>query len=509
MRTPRARAVAWAAVALVAVGVSTLATACSGEPPAGPSDTGATARKAWEGFFRPRTDRVPSDLATNPGTPWGDWVGSRACQPCHEALHAKWRASFHSRTLYDAVPATVFGDFSDGAGRTGDEFAFTLAATRVGDGFVARVGRATTSTMAPDTYGAGLPPTPTGNFPVLYAFGNRRNQPYVTRAADGRHWVLPFMWDDATRTWEYCGWRPYVTNCANCHVTGIRSTSTPGRPEDVIGSTSPQQWNVAPRDEGWAEGAVGCETCHGAGRPHVEAVTRMGVEAYRAHLAAGGAPTIYDPRKDTRERRLQQCDACHSFMSESPITFTPSPTGYGRDPHQWRIRPGGARALLKDQGQFYADGTDKSPCTVGWALRDSKMGRKGVECRDCHDVHGNAHWAELKLPVEDNATCLVCHRADPGGGFADDAAVLRHTRHAAGSPGSICAECHMPRIKRFSDGIHVMSAHLPGHEFSVPTGRESEGGGPPSACNVCHTDRDGAWTRAVLEAWKAGTKPPR
>lgn len=64
-----------------------------------------------------------------------------------------------------------------------------------------RIGANVGSSQKPDTYGAGLPPNPTGTFPVMYAFGNRRNQPYVTKAADGRHWVLPFMWDDATATW--------------------------------------------------------------------------------------------------------------------------------------------------------------------------------------------------------------------------------------------------------------------------------------------------------------------
>ena len=37
--------------------------------------------------------------------------------------------------------------------------------------------------------------------------------------------------------------------------------------------------------------------------------------------------------------------------------------------------------------------------------------------------------------------------------------------------------------------------------MSIPTGYESERGGPPSSCNICHTDRDALWTRKTLEAW--------
>ena len=150
-----------------------------------------------------------------------------------------------------------------------------------------------------------------------------------------------------------------------------------------------------------------------------------------------------------------------------------------------------------------------SPCTVGRVFRESKMGRKGVECRDCHDSHGNSDWAELVLPTSDNRLCLKCHEADPSGSYKDAASVARHTRHAAGSPGSLCVECHMPRDKRFSNGIHVMSAQIHSHAMTVPTGYEGERGGPEPSCNTCHTDRDAAWTRAVLSAWKAGTPPPR
>jgi predicted CXXCH cytochrome family protein len=511
----RRRALLAAACLAAAIGVTTAAVACGreGAPPAGPS-TGVVAQRTWEGFYRPPADRIPHALATNPGTPWGDYLGSTACKACHAAEHAGWRDSFHSRTLYDVVPATVFGDFSGKRALVGTAFAFDVRPVTEGGRFYLRITRNQLATTKPDTYGSGLPPDPVGTYEVLYAFGNRRHQPYVTKAKDGRHWVLPVVWDDVQGTFEYCGWRPYVTSCANCHVTGIKTTDRPGAERDVVRNTMPTRWNVAAQDEGWAEGAVGCETCHGPGRGHVAAVASRGPEGYRAYLAAGGAPTIYNPKRDTRERRLQQCDQCHSFLSESPVTWRPGPDGFARDPHQWRIRAGagdggGATALLGDTGQFFGDGHDMSPCTIGWALRDSAMGKKGVECRDCHDVHGNADWAELVRPLAKNALCLGCHATDAGGRFADGAAVARHARHAADGPGALCSECHMPRIKRFSDGIHVMSAQLPGHEFSVPTGHESDGGGPPCACNLCHTDRDAAWTREVLAAWKRGTPPPR
>lgn len=508
---PPVRAVA--AVLLVAAAAAAFL-ATRDDAPATPG-TGEVALATWKAFYRAPTNRIPHELATNPGTPWGDYVGSRACEACHAKAYAAWRDSFHSRTLYDVHPRTVFGDFSGNVVFDDPKFAFTVRPYASDGRFVLRIARrrgpppAGTSAYADDTYGAGLPDVPEGDFPIAYAFGNRRHQPYVTQTPDGRHWVLPVVWDDVLHAWSWGGWRPYVDSCASCHVTGVKVSDRPLGPARLradgtvveplaIGSTVPPKFSLPPPQEGWAEGAVGCEVCHGPGRAHVETTRAMGDEAYRAYLAAGGAPTIYDPAKDTPERRMQQCDSCHNFFSESSITFVPTPTGYPHAPLQAPISP--ADPLAKRQ--FYANGADMSPCTVGRVLRASRMGAKGVECRDCHDVHGNADWAELTSPSADNSLCLRCHAANPSGEFADAAAVARHARHRADGPGVLCVECHMPRDMRFSDGIHVMSTKIHSHAMSIPTGREDEGGGPTPACNLCHTDRDSAWTRRTLEGWK-------
>jgi|GEM_PF-1599624 len=505
------------AVLVAAVAGGFLATGCGEKagpgpgpggpaPAAPPSDTGETARRAAAAFFRPGKDRIPHELATNPGEPWGDYVGSKACAPCHREDYENWRDSYHSRTLYDVHERTVIGDFSGATAFKDPVFKWEVQPRRVDGTFVMDITESPTGTVT-DTYGSGTPERATGRFTVLYAFGNRRHQPYIARDEAGRHWVLPVYWNDVVHSWQWDGWRPYVSTCAHCHVSGIETVSAklPGSLPAVL--TEPQRWTPPPDKERWAEGAVGCEVCHGPGKAHIEAVQSMGDAAYRAHLAAGGAPTIYDPGKDTPERRMQLCDMCHNFHSESQVTFVPSPTGFTRQPIRRPSQPTGNPRT--DAGRFHPDGTHMSPCTVGRVFRESKMGRKGVECRDCHDSHGNADWAELVLPTSDNRLCLKCHEADPSGFYKDAESVLRHTRHAAGSPGSLCVECHMPRDKRFSNGIHVMSAQIHSHAMTVPTGYESERGGPEPSCNTCHTDRDAAWTRAVLSAWKAGTPPPK
>jgi predicted CXXCH cytochrome family protein len=466
--------------------------------------TAAVARARAEGFYRPPDDRIPSRLATNPGTPWGDYVGSARCLPCHAEEHAGWRSSFHAKTLYDAVPETVFGDFGGDSVARDPLYPFTARAFRVGDRMYMEVHRNAgwrpprPSGRGEDTYGAGVPAEPSGTWEIVYAFGNRRHQPYVAKDRAGRHWVLPFFWNDVTRTWRYSGWRPYASACANCHVTGIKSLAEPQPGSLPIPMTVPQRFTPPPAEEGWAEGAVSCEICHGPGRRHAETAEQMGVAGYRAWRADPKNPkTIFCPSDLTPEGRMKQCDSCHNFMAESPVTYVPGPDGYD---HEMLFRP--IRPDMEDDGhQFYPDGTDRSPCTVGRVFRGSKMGRTGrIECRTCHDSHGNSDWADLRASITDNALCVGCHEgthADLG----DPARLTAHTRHPADGPGSRCVECHMRRDKQFTNGIEVMSDQLFSHDFGSPTGHEPPGSPGPS-CIVCHADKDTAWVRETLEAWR-------
>jgi predicted CXXCH cytochrome family protein len=487
--------------ALAAVAAGALLFAC-GETPA-PS-TGDVARRTWESFYRPSKERIPSALATNPGTPWGDYVGSVACKACHAKEHADWRESFHSRTLYDVDARTVFGDFTGKTTFRDARFAYTVTPLLLAGTWWMRVEANAESKETPDTYGGGIPRTPVGEFRVLYAFGNRRHQAYVVKDAEGRHWVPPVYWNDVSKAWTWDGWRPYVRSCAPCHVTGIKSLASEAPGSMPLDHTRPQRWTPPPASEGWAEGAVGCETCHGPGRAHVAAVKAAGEAGYRAKRAAGAEPTIYCPSRDTKEARASQCASCHDFFHEAAVTWVPGPKGYDHEMLAAPIGPASRGPI--DPKQFYGDGTDMSPCTIGRVFGESRMGRKGVECADCHVPHGNATFGSLKAPLAGNALCLSCH--EHADAYGTKEALERHTRHAAGSPGSSCVECHMPRDKHFTNGVEVMEQGLHSHAFTVPRG-DPKPGAPPSSCLVCHRDRDALWVRRTLEAWSLSSPPPK
>jgi predicted CXXCH cytochrome family protein len=512
-------------ILLLAVFVSVLAGALAlgacGERRRGLSpDASDTAARAWKvaaSFFRPDPEMIPSELATNPGSPHGEYLGSLSCKECHEEEYRKWRGSFHSRTLYHAVDGTVFGDFKTGKVYDDGSTPFLVRPYETVDAATGRKRYWMEIQVRPfsqggprnvheaDTYGAGQLPDLTEHpvAEVIHAFGNRRHQPYVGRWPDGQFWVLPIYWDGAMGEWRYDGFRAYVISCAHCHTTGIKHSRERLDPRQRrLQMTSQDElpyYEVIGEDEAWADGSVGCEVCHGPGGPHVRSVNSLGSEVYARRIADGTLrPTIYDGKRGSLERRTDLCGQCHNFMTESTVSWVPSPEGFLRAPRRDPIRLESSNLGVS----FYADGSHMSPCTVVEVYRGSKMYAQGIGCSACHDPHGTDHWADLVKPASDNTLCTDCHDT-----LAAPEAQARHSRHAIGSPGNLCIECHMPRHMRFTNGVAVMSERLHSHAFSIPTGKQRPGG-PPSACNICHDDRSHEWTRDTLAKWAREAEGP-
>jgi predicted CXXCH cytochrome family protein len=117
----------------------------------------------------------------------------------------------------------------------------------------------------------------------------------------------------------------------------------------------------------------------------------------------------------------------------------------------------------------------------------------GVTCFTCHDSHGTEHDALLRKPA--NELCLDCHApGSPNGPHAPT--IAQHTHHQAGSAGSSCIACHMPKIAQTLGDVNVRS-----HTFRFVTPASSEALKIPNACNGCHTDKTTAWAADALKTW--------
>ena len=120
---------------------------------------------------------------------------------------------------------------------------------------------------------------------IAYAVGSgRRLQQYLIEVEPNRYRVLPFAWNVETGTWEVVtlandNWN---TQCTSCHVTGYDA-----------------------RGLDWVDDGIQCESCHGAGDNHVEAVDDADWEIDEAEAVQIREALVAYPD-------VQACESCHN-----------------------------------------------------------------------------------------------------------------------------------------------------------------------------------------------------
>ncbi|HNH36126.1 MAG TPA: multiheme c-type cytochrome [Rhodocyclaceae bacterium] len=400
---------------------------------------------------------APPGRATDPA-----YVDDARCARCHPGAARAWKGSHHARSMQKASPATVLGGFDGTELREGNE---TVRLHRDGKRFYAQ---------ARDREGR------LRNHRILYTFGVEPLQQYLVAAPGGRLQALTAAWDTRARRWfslDDAGARPgdafhwtgryrnWNLMCAECHSTGVRKGYEP----DADGYRTT-----------WAALNVGCQACHGPGRPHLEAARQGRRVPMPVTYAAG------DPARET-----DQCARCHSVRSR--LTERDDPTA----PFLDRYRPETLRP-----GLYHADGQQDGEVFEAGSFRQSRMHAAGVRCSDCHDPHGG------KLRRPGDATCTACHspagdaRFPSAGGRSYDG--TDHHFHASGKAGSRCVDCHMP--SRNYMVVHPRRDHA----IRIPRPDLSARTGAPDACTACHADRTPAWSAAVLEERRkaSGTAAP-
>lgn len=140
------------------------------------------------------------------------YVGSKACEKCHQKIFKEWKKTLHSQMIKDVKKnsSAIVGDFESKSDiRTFDKK------------------------------------------DVKYTIGNQWKQRYITQKNDELY-ILPAQYNLETGKWAPYhpkDWdkRPWLKKCGQCHVTGL----------DYENRT-------------FAEPGVGCESCHGPGKIHSE-----------------------------------------------------------------------------------------------------------------------------------------------------------------------------------------------------------------------------------------------
>jgi predicted CXXCH cytochrome family protein len=397
---------------------------------------------------QPQPNRPPSDAG---------FVGAAACAACHKPIHDTWKGARHSKMLQAATAASVKGDFSPGSVTLHGE-RFPL---RAADGSYFITASLTGRTQ---------------EHRVEYTLGSRRIQHYLTTIDKGMIVVLPPTWDVQRREWLH-------------NMDIVRPDEKHDRPV--------QQWNkdcvgchVSEQDNGyrpatgeysttWRDFGTSCERCHGPGRAHVNAYTGANAPSPAA-LSSIVRPTRLDPATSS-----MVCAQCHSLRNAIDPGFQAGRNYYDHfmPRLEYEPRPGLDVA-------YWPDGRPRRFSNDAIGLWQSECFlRGGATCTSCHkDPHQPDIDRNPQLAVASNALCTGCHQAI-------GARVETHTRHRAGSTGSSCVECHMPKT------VISIKATMRDHTMSLPAPENTVAYGIPNACTECHADRKASWAVDTLQAW--------
>jgi predicted CXXCH cytochrome family protein len=138
--------------------------------------------------------------------------------------------------------------------------------------------------------------------------------------------------------------------------------------------------------------------------------------------------------------------------------------------------------------QWWDDGTVLAGGREFTALSASRCYTRGeLSCVTCHTMHGGDPDDQLKPAGAGSAACVRCH-SEPRYATTPEL----HTRHARGSTGSDCMNCHMPHT------TYALFKAIRSHQIESPRSDLISRYGTPNACNLCHLDRTLAWTREQL-----------
>lgn len=405
--------------------------------PAMPSQSSS---ESWKlvAYIRSFREPGPAEAATEVRVAGSaHYVGSEACERCHAQIYERWKKTPMANVVRDPGqhPDAIIPDLK-------------------------------TNHIAPFTVDQ-----------VALVYGSKWKQRYFTRIGDD-YYPLPVQWDVGTKKWlKYhtpdsgADWwaayypsdnmqRPTGPTCDGCH-----SVNYDIRTKQVT------EWNV------------GCERCHGPGSEHVVHPTRT---------------NILNPAEMDDVASNDTCIQCHSQGRPRAGLIDGKaydwPVGYQvglRLADYWKLED-----IHLGQTDFwqFADGTAHKNRMQGNDFVQSVMYRHGVTCATCHDVHGTANYAQLREPAE--KLCLECHGPGSPNG-PREATVEEHTHHKAGSAGSQCIACHMPKIE--SEG--VPGSFVRSHTFRFITPAMTDKYKMPNPCTSCHIDKTTAWATAQLRKW--------
>ncbi|MCD6433163.1 MAG: hypothetical protein J7L21_03900 [Sulfurimonas sp.] len=396
--------------------------------------------------------RVPLTLNQQPSSQAdAHFVGSAKCVECHDENHKSWSHSRHPKMIQDLVknPSVVVADFSKLPNDA--NFALKDAIYSVGGKFKQRF------MMRKDINGS-----------EDYILGN-------------------YQWNVQTQKWQgFKPWKywykdayphaneelPTSRACDGCHFSGFMSK------------------------EKRVESGIACESCHGPASKHI----------------ADPKSKVYIASLSDPVRQNEVCLQCHmrnrdirlkdQNISEIYGDARDYPFGYEAGKSLSKYKLVAPFVLGQETKEFYANGMGKKNRMQGNEFVHSIKAKHGITCINCHDPHTLEPTAEKN---SGNTLCMKCHSfGSPIG--PHQSSLEKHTKHKADSTGSLCVECHMPKVGKHT-GKSPITVRT--HSFGFVTPKETLAYKMPketNACYACHKEgtnehRDMKTLQNDLESW--------
>jgi len=256
----------------------------------------------------------------------------------------------------------------------------------------------------------------------------------------------------------------------------------------------------------WKGKVVGCESCHGPGKTHVEGPTKANIISFKQLDAKTTSETCLSChagkenhnnfRRGEHWRNNIGCTECHTAHGPDHEKFKPgSSTLVGDVAAQ---KPGQAtRAMLRsNEPQLCMSCHTETKAQFSKPFRH-KVLEGAMNCSDCHNPHGGFEQKQAKLSVGADAACIKCH-TNKQGPFVFEHAPLKvegcsacHTPHGSSNPKMLkrssvrqmCLECHSSITDQFAPDVPSF------HNQAVLRYQN---------CTICHAAIHGSNTSSVF-----------